>query len=767
MVMTWGFGIEKETAFVGYNKPLKDFTSEASTISHRYSHDESEMFKLGDYAREIYDGTVYDNHEFISVRKHLKGLPKNTILGFIKDTENRAKTKIRASRQYKRTIPFGSIPGKGKASLGGLVPGSYHFNITFPYDKDIPTLENRRDYEKKLKIGLLNVRVIQPLILAMLGGTDSDSIGNPKNLEGSFRQAYSSDCSSIAYAKLDESEDTVFKAISHKMNNPGYESHNRAYDNGYGRSPTNNNVNWRRKIGNVPGFATGRSFFTDFRIKAFRSESVPTIEFRFLDTFDTRGTYGVLGVISCAMANGGRVGSFSDPENNDVWNDAMVDIIKEGWNSFVDKSYATYIERKLKVKLDVVTPKIRADLLFYKVLDELWKKNKNDDWVKHWFDDKPEVHNFNKDSWEFYLIMMFVNNENFKKKMIRFLEILNKINSSASGGWIKVNYKDNKYAVRDLILDDEVMGSEYGFEDTEDIIHFLHRYEILNIKEDKSGRIVDVKTSFSDIEELNKKLEKIFNEDKMLNGDEGLIKSEEVANFIPVTPPTPRVRRDPRQTSVEPLSGNIKVEVQSVSEEERYFADDFEEVINGANLMYNSRRLRMRVEYATMHTSNGHYFDRPFWKARNLYVPLSFRELDQPSLWVDLMKSLKWWTYDRVSNRTIKAVPYDGYEDDFFTKLEQEALNEYAKDNETIITNRAGIIKLHDKGIVIVSFKRGKHYKLIKLRNFRAMRSSLHPYNDFKSIKYIPYQKGYVVKRRANKFTLLKNNKPVSILEVN
>lgn len=771
MLIKWGFGLEKETSFIGYNKGFKNFSHdiEGNRGVSGYTHNESEMVNLGEYAKETYDGTVYSKVEFISSKKKIKNHPKEIILGFIKDTEERAKKLLNEPREFKRTIPFGSVPGLTSRDMGDNVAGSYHFNITFPYDADS---NDFKDYEKKLKKGLLNMRVIQPLILALIGGIDSDSIGNPSVLEGSLRQSYSSSCSSIAYAKLKEGSDSIFKAITHKIDNPEYGSPNNGGEEGYGRGPSNNIQEWRNIIGDKPNFVNGRNFYTDIRIKAFKKEKVPTIEFRFLDTFDTRGTLGVLGAVSMAMANGERTTKFEDPNSNLAWSKAMAEIIKEGWNSYVDKEYVEYINTNMKLNINITTTKIRADILLSKVLESLWKKNKSDEWVKNWYDTKPEIHNFNKDAWEFYLTMK-LKNDSDKNKFVDFLNIIKNIDASKSNGWIKVNYKNNKYAVRDIILDESVLGNDYGFEDTEDILHFLHRYEVIKIREDKSGRIVDIKKDFNTDDELNTKLKNILNESDMLNGNEGLIKSEEVANFTPITAPEPRVRQPSTTPEVAySISGDITVYIHTPIEEEvaSNYAEDFEDIVSGVNLRFNGRRLRINIKYAKLETANGLDFNRPFWKKVGgtiiLYVPPEFETIEIPSAWINRIKNLKMWTYDRTIDKTISKVPYDGYPDDFYSLLENEALNEYSKNSlqdsiQTIKTDRAGIKRLNDNGIMIVSFKRGKSYKLITTKIYNELYNS-NP--DVRQIQYIPYQKGYIIKIKGNKFALYKNNIKVSLI---
>ena len=777
MAVKWGFGVEKETAFVGYNKGLKNITSKTrSNGSVRYSHDEDDLVSLGDYASETTDITVYNGSgsgssgvEIITKNKHLKDKPKDNILGFIKDTEKRAKEYIVAQRQVKRTIPFGSIPDVSSDEMRNKVAGSYHLNVTFPYENNVT---DNDDYKNKLKRGLMCVRAIQPLIMAMVGGADSKVVGNPNHLEGSLRQVYTSGTSGIGYARLGSNQhDSIFNAIDSKYGNANRDESGNRGGPGFERRVDDNPQAWRGEL-RTEFPEVGTASFTDFRIKGFRGIPVPTIEYRFLDTFDTRGLYDVFRVVCLAMANGSRVNSFGDAGRLKVWNDAMKEIAKEGWNAYLDKDYVEFLKKNLKLdSLKIETSKIRADILLMKVIDELWINNKEDVWVKSWTDEGlPTIHNFNKDSWEFYFLEKIKSSSVLKDKLMDFLNIIGNIKANSSNGWIKVNWKGNKYSVRDIIIDENVMGSDYGFEDTEDILHFLHRYNIIDIREDKSGRIVDIKKNFSNENELNKKIKAMIDEEDMLNGEDGLLSSDEVARFDssvsePIERPTPTSRPIERPAPMEEQTGRMMIEVYTPSDEEiELNADDMEQVFQGANLKFNGRRLNVRVKYARLRL-NGNTFPFGYWEYMNgivkLYVPPVFESMVNLSSWVQYWKNNKLWT--KEGSRIVSKVPYDGYPVDFFALLEAEALNEYSK-SETITLDRAGVNKLKNHGISLLSFKRGQKYKIANKVEFARIMNSPNRIHT-KEINYIPYQRGYTVKKQGRIFTLMNGNTKINSVE--
>lgn len=745
----WGFGLEKETSFIGYNTPLKDFSFSTRNRANYSSHNQSRMRSLGNYALEDGDSTVFSGNsgygsEIIMRKSKIGLLPKTHIIKFNADVERYAKTNV-SGGQTRRTIPFGSIPGVPKRRLDGDVPGSYHFNITFPYAEN----EDIGAYKKKLKIGLLNLRAIQPLLLAMTGGTSMESIGNPNEMEASVRQLYTAGTSGIGYAKLKEGVG-VFDSIDSVRDS--------------GRGPTSNRANWRNQLQGTRGAG-----YTDIRTKGYIH--LPTIEFRFLDVFDTRGTYGVFVAMSLAMANGGRTVSFSDSNSSSVWTKAMKEIAKEGWNAYLDKSYVSYLKNHLKIPVSISTKKIRADLLFKKVFDELWIKNKNDNWIKPWIHERsrPEVHNFSKDSWEFYFVQeMKKESGTLRKKILKFLEVIMKTKTSASNGWIKVNWNSNGYGVRDIILDESVLGSEYGFEDTEDILHCLSRYDILTLREDKAGRIIDIKANYSNDRQLKVKFNKMVDEKDMLNGNEGLIgerdgvPEEEIPEEAPepITRPT-RVTPTSRPTSSSGGAVTINTYIPE-DEDNTNMAIDLSQVFANSQLPYNGGILRVMVKYANM-SLRGVSFNKPFMKNLGnsgiiLYVPSSFENIWDVTGWLDKMKQQKIW-HEHPDGVVGAIIPSDLSEEEFYRKLRASALDEYSKGSveQTISLDRAGVQRLEKSGIYILSYSRGQKYKIVDKRGLRLTNQP-----KIAKINYIPYQKGFFVKRKESKFTLMKGNRAIN-----
>ena len=92
----------------------------------------------------------------------------------------------------------------------------------------------------------------------------------------------------------------------------------------------------------------GSANYTDIRTKGYeRIRGIPTVELRMLDTFDTRGLYGIFSVISSTMANGEHTTKFVDPANQKAWNDAMESVSKEGWNAYLNKDYVKYLKKEM------------------------------------------------------------------------------------------------------------------------------------------------------------------------------------------------------------------------------------------------------------------------------------------------------------------------------------------------------------------------------------------------------------------------------------
>jgi len=746
----WGFGIEKETVLIGYDKGLKNFSDKVRGRTGTYTHDQRQALPIGNYTVSTSDMTVRSNggsngYEFETRDSVVTKKPINTIKGFIHDVNKRAKEEV-INGEIKKPIPFGSVPGVASREYGQKVPGSYHLNLTMPHETNM-SQEEIKKYKEKLKKGLLNTRLMMPLLLAMTGGTTSDSIGKPSLLEGSQRQLYNDYVSGIGYADLSEGT-TIDRGVDDVFDSDRY--------------PDKNHQSWRSEL-REKFQEISKPKFTDIRTKKYKETAstlhgkLPTIEFRFLDTFDTRGLYDVFASISTIMANGGKTSKFKDPEKKRVWVNAMKSIAKEGWNAYVNEEFVKYIEKNMKINLNIHTKKVRADLLFNKIMDELWKKNKNDEWVKPWIDTskKPEVHNFNKDSWEFYALQKVKEDEGFRNKLLKLLMVIQNIDASKSNGWIKVNWKNNLYGARDLILDDTIMGKEYGAEDTEDLLHFLKRYNFLELKIDASGRINSIKKKFNSKEDIKKLLKKMLEEKEMLNENgKGLIKVEEIQEEEPIeeiqeeepqqTEETPTQTTTGNSVTINGLSFNI---VETNDEDANYNLDDLKQVLRTAEFTKNGSYINWEVKFADVIKviigQNG--------ATTTLYLPQSYIPIENLSGLIRKMKEDGIYKIESGARFT-PTQPTDLPNEMFFRKLMGLARNEYRKTSHQIELSRAGIQTLKNKGIYILSYKRGKKYFIGNNEKAKRLMGT----EGMKILNYIPYQKNMFVEINRDSIRLKK-----------
>jgi hypothetical protein len=763
MAIKFGLGIEKETGMVGYNDPLTDFDIQVRGRTGQYSHEENEGQQLGKWGWSTSDATVFSpsgdsGYEFVTKKYGLGKMPKQQIEGFVRETEKRAKQELTAQRTHKRTIPFGSAPTMNRQKYGSSVAGSYHFNITLPYNTEM-TEAQLKEYKNKLKKGLLNVRAVQPLILAMTGSTSVDAIGNPKYLEGSLRQVYASRTSGIGYAKLG-SEGSIFPAIDSSSRDSG-------------RNATTTRQKWRTDLQNKYDNIGGSSY-TDFRIKTFPgNHGVPTIEYRFLDTFDTRGTYSLLAFMTAVLANGQHTETFSDPAEEETWNEAMKSIAEEGWNAYLDIEYAKYLERKLQIHLNVPnTQRIRADILTEKVTEAIWQKNKEDMWVKTWIPEKktPKIHNFSRDSWEFYFLYEIKNSPSIRNKLEKLLLTIDKMETHESSGKIRVMWDTKKrgYVLRDIILDTEVMGWEFGYEDVEDILHFLKRYHFLQLYTDDGGKIISVKKLWNSEAEMRALFDKMLQEKHMLNEQEGGLIDVDLSEITEEEEPvTPRVRRaepepeisesrtPPSSTTTE-TTGGVRVEIVTYprNSDEATLLHDFGQVFSFAGFTYNDRNINVAVKYA--HIKKGSQQINAFWKRTSstnviLYVDDSFKQYLEMLHWVNKLHDDGMVSEENTvtTNIFVRGITIP----QFFEKLREVVRLEYSKmGSQRIELSSAGIQRLKEKGIGIGSINNGKRYILINRERMKRF------INKPRVLKNIPYYKDYYVEMRGMEITLKKGN---------
>lgn len=828
MTLSWGLGIEKETAVIGYNDSLKDF---------KFNNRRPDTNFKTRYIKEGVDGTVVGSLEYGgTLEASLNMLPKVQIMGYHIDVEKRAKNKMIGKFNHKRTIPFGSIPYADAGTSG--VPASFHMNMTMPYDKVEKENETRgaiyiKKYKETLKKGMLNVRMIMPLIQAMIGAGNQNMIGHPKYLEGGLRQIYSNAVSGIGVAPLSQTASNNFPFEF--LDEHDYERHTgEKSDNELSvkyPSDSQKQDKWRQPFIKEYGLLTptnmqgvGHSAFADVLIKqgGIYDSKIPTVEFRFFDGFDTRGMYDVFKFMALAMSNGERTPIFDDPTNNKVWEETMKNIIKEGWNTKLSIEYCKYIRTEMKLSAISFPDKLkylRADLLLTKVIKALYDVNYDSLWYKTWVKDKklPVIHNFNKDAWNMYFVTEIKRNPTLKNKIIKFLLILNKINANKSHGKISVIWNNKQFGLRDVILDDKVIGVDFGFEDTEDLLFALEKYKFLETFYNDGGKVIYVKRKFTTIEEMKSLFEDMINEKEMITEDEGLITAAELKYFKDNFYTRPLEYKEPgervivieeaaiRQTQIpspaRPANNQV-IGVDLVDNGDRIAPADRESELNtimtqvyrGLTNNYKKIVVITRFAFAPITSNLPLFIDTASPDTFYIYLNSRYPASMSNIMTITQANSLKGlarltlsglsmgipvreretWSPELKSFRTIFNIDYALFES---RVLDEIVLWENPKNNnskygnignieplslegETVTLNNAGIQRLKNAGIYIISINR-KTYKFIsydsKLRVSDKKPIQIKGIGKVKVLNNIPYWKNmYAIIKRDGEIILRK-----------
>lgn len=637
------------------------------------------------------------------------------------------------------------------SNYGSDGPGSWHVNITMPYDKTkVASTEYLKNYNDKLFRGIKVVRAIQPLLMAMIGGADYKSVGNPNWAEGSSRQVF------VGYGNLGNVRlDSEFRS---KLNSPDFYYKHTRTSNGY-----RNKVKKLIDNNNVRTTTVG-----DIAMKRYGNvdRKIATIEYRFLDPFHTSVMYDVMKVMISALEHGSNVPDIADAGISSIWQDATAEIVVEGWNARLSKSYCKMLKDKLGLDIPIKDG-IRADLLFNEVSTKLWDKNKGGEWVKVLFDEfsYPNVMNLNKLNWEAQFRHRYINDSNFTKYINKFLTTLLKIDTTDSNGWLNVEFKNDKYSIRDILVDDEKFGIDFASEDFEDFLFLLERIKAIEIKTDDVGHIEKIKVINTDLKDVLKDLDNI----KDLDTD---ILSDVVTEPEPEVEPEPTPQPEREQEIISQRLSNINIDLLSivrVTLERDSMADynrrDLEQTFNIAN--YTNRQgenIRVFLGPAEIKYDNQPLYC--FWKKLNdttVRIFIDVNMLEDEETITDIISVIRNRFYSNLSVSESNVFVSNLTVTEFFNRLENVARNHYFKNRpEQIKLDRTGIEKLRQKGIVIVSLMRGKQYFIADKNKWNDL---IRLYGEnVRNVNYIPYQKNISVQRIGDKYNLMFKNKVVDSL---
>lgn len=767
MAIKSGFGIEHETHFV---KPRGQGRFETS------SGDISSGTKYG--IKRDYDPTVHSSLELVSTDPTKK--PHTIISNLIK--------REKEGRGY--VAPFGNVLGTDKTNVG-----SYHFNMTMPYDEDkIKNKQGLDKYHNKVKQGMRNLRWLEPLMMGVIGGSTEKSIGNPDQPEGSARQ-YSDSYANVGGTHIGE-DDSVYRQAggSTKKFKEWFDMTLRSQTSGHSQEVgkygnRGNNLGLDKNL-NRSSYNSNRSI-GDFTLKGYTpnnedGNNPKTIEFRFPDSFSSAGVGGLMNFVTFAMENGQNTSMVKDARTEKVWKEALREIMEEGWNAQVDRKYFEKMAKDMNLDVDLPAGKtIRTDIGFEVFNDALHKKNKGGFWVKNFLKNnkKPEVHNFNRDCWQYNYKVMMSKNPSLESHTNKFLKKLAQIDTSRSNGWMNIEIKDKKIVIRDLITD--VIGLEYSAEDYKDILFLLESEGIIKIKSLPNGELDKIKLmkELKTSEDIDKIIKKMKENKNFFTDKYGLEDAPEV-----VLPP---VARETRPETIRPYApeGTV-VRGETAPTSNHYsviYADRLPEVLGDLVTTMedilvetefkdeNGTILNWKIRIAEELKIDGQSVNSVFVRSRGDKVFLILKasaitsnvagdDGEQRALtqWADVIGR---GLYDGSTGRD--GCPTADDTNVFVRKLrasiqemfsKMKRVNHLKQNSRKIMLSKAGIKTLQSKGIRLVSVPKqsGREYYLVTRGNYRQARQKYG--NNLRFINSIPYYKSYNVIIQGNTIILYKEN---------
>ncbi len=796
MSIVFGLGIELETTFnftdknrVSRNMNVREFPENLRTDRSYWNKRDKWTNNKSDssYFQLHGDSTVDGNpqggggFEFQIYDSQSLNHPVKEMTDLMFEAVNDGAKLVKSTQPYVIQSPFGTPVGSNTSQSVGKM-GSYHLNVTMPYDTEkVRNEEYVENYRKKLFRGIKVVRVLEPLFVAMTGGADLKSVGTPSRAEGSGRQAYL-DYGNLGNVDLNE---TFRKAIFVE----DYENWRSSQPDPAGRKFKygNTSPDFKKEIAlTVDDGTVVRGRVGDVVVKQYSNvnSKIRTIEFRFLDPFFIPNFYEVTKVMIAALEHGDNVGDITDAKSNEHWNTASARIVEEGWNARLSKEYQTLIKEKLNLDIKVKDNK-RADLVFQEVVTALWNKNKNGFWVKNMLDEytEPIVMNLNRYNWDMQFRHRYVNETSFASYINKFIATLKKLDTSSSDGWVKVTFDSTgKIVVRDLIADDESFGNQMVAEDYEDILFLLERVGAVKLKVNDSGLIEALKVTNMSAKEIMKKIDNL----QTIEGVEESYFGREITELDTREQERTEARTQERTTEATrtravraerefiPQEGTIDntlLVINRVTPEEDsslfYNVRDLKEIFNAASFLdENNQQFRIQIVPASIRYDGSARLT--FWKRDGINVTIfinssNFDEEEDMSSIVARMKN-NFYSSNSVSRTNLFTNNLTI--DQFFARLVTTAQNNYSKNGMTKISlDKAGLETLREYGVRIVSLSRGKNYFITDKLKYASLRKRFG--DKLQLIKYMPYQKGIFVTKSGNTFNLIMNDKPIDTIRRN
>ena len=171
------------------------------------------------------------------------------------------------------------------------------------------------------------------------------------------------------------------------------------------------------------------------------------IEIRIFDNFSSDYLIELCRIIVYIAANSQITKTTKYVYKNKEWINAVQSIMKLGWKALLSINFIKLLRKELGLKIKISKDNI-DDLIafnvFQKIINELYEKTKNHDFVKlmlQKYETSVQLPKLNKHSWEFSFLIKLNRNTLLKKKFKDFLKELDKYNTISCETYIKIYHK--------------------------------------------------------------------------------------------------------------------------------------------------------------------------------------------------------------------------------------------------------------------------------------------------------------------------------------
>lgn len=363
--------------------------------------------------------------------------------------------------------------------------GSFHVTITLPFDPNNKTKKAETEFVKRHQNFANQFQWIEPLLLSAFFSCDQKAVASKnKRVRGSYRVMR------IGWGNFAGSDVRKFnKGIGRYANIKTYWRKNLNFY-GINKLKPCYKPNPKLKEKDAVSLLSSnmRTFGSTDPERPWHRESgapmnIPNgIEIRIFDHFQPIFLISLLRIIILIAANSDTTKTKQYVYEDQDWINAMHKIMKRGWLGVIDKKYILKLEKTLDIKLKKSSKKSKpiAYNILVELVEELWKKNHNHDYIYLMCNDgkmdMPKIPNINRSSWELAFMMKMAN------KPKQYQQFINMVNEMANlNTKINIDIYENIY--------EKYLSGKSWWKNRLDVLYFLQSRDIVSIKTNKTKEI--------------------------------------------------------------------------------------------------------------------------------------------------------------------------------------------------------------------------------------------------------------------------------------